>query len=383
MIRDDIRTRTGVILAGGQSRRFGGGDKFLFDVAGETLIARVVAAIAPQVGALVISANGDPERLSAFGLPVLPDRELERHGPLAGFATALAWTAENRPQSSMITVPADTPFLPGDLVVRLDAVTAASSAGTAIAMSGGRAHPVIGLWPLSAAAYIDAALAGGDRKLRHVARSLDVATADFPMRNVAGRLVDPFFNINTPSELDEARRLAAILDARRYGVPVIGIAGWKKSGKTTLACRLIAALVERGLRVASVKHTHHGITADAPQTDSARHEAAGSIATIVVGPWGWARGSDVQCGPEPLLSDIIARLPAVDLVVIEGYKSARVPKIEVRGTVAGREPLLADRDGRVVAIASALPVLGSLPPHFHRNDTSAIAARVCDALGLN
>lgn len=164
--------------------------------------------------------------------------------------------------------------------------------------------------------------------------------------------------------------------------PVIGIAGWKKSGKTTLAERLIAEFRGRGFRIASVKHAHHDFRIDDAETDSARHRRAGAAQVAIVSARRWALVTELQGAPEPDLAQVIARLGPCDLVVVEGYKSAPIPKIEVRRSAAfGTEPL-ADRDPCVIAIAADHAVEGRGRPVFRLDDVAAIADFVAGAIGL-
>src|SRR5690606_4925356 len=114
------------------------------------------------------------------------------------------------------------------------------------------------------------------------------------------------------------------------GTPIIGIAGWKKSGKTTLAVRLIEEFTRRGLKVASVKHAHHAFQVDDGQTDSARHRRAGAQQVAIVSKRRWAVINELGGAPEPNFEEVIAWLEPCDLIVVEGYKSAPVPKIEAR-----------------------------------------------------
>ena len=139
----------GLLLAGGQSRRMGGGDKTLQLLGGMALLDRVIERLQPQVDALVLNANGDPARFARFGLPVVSDSVPGFAGPLAGVLAGLDWAAAHRPDCPYVaSVATDAPFLPGDLVARLAAELDAAHADLACAASGGRAHPVFGLWPV-------------------------------------------------------------------------------------------------------------------------------------------------------------------------------------------------------------------------------------------
>lgn len=196
----------GVVLAGGLSRRMGGGDKGLLDVAGISMIGRVIERIARQVGPLAINANGVPERFSTFGLPVIADPIQGFVGPLAGVLAGMQWASGHA--SHVVTVSSDAPFLPPDLVDRLS-LEAASQGPNAIvlARSQGHLHPVIGLWPVHLAQDLEQALKDGVRKVLHWTDRHGTFGVDFADIHIAGRGIDPFFNANTPEELKEARAL--------------------------------------------------------------------------------------------------------------------------------------------------------------------------------
>lgn len=164
-------------------------------------------------------------------------------------------------------------------------------------------------------------------------------------------------------------------------IPVIGIAGWKNSGKTTLATRLIAELARRGLRIASVKHAHHAFQIDDAETDSARHRRAGAAQVAIVSPRRWALVSELAGAPEPSLDEVIAHLKPCDLVIVEGYKSAPIPKIETRRSAAARASPLADADPNVIAIAADHPIEGRRVPVFSLDDASGIADFIIEAVG--
>jgi molybdopterin-guanine dinucleotide biosynthesis adapter protein len=163
--------------------------------------------------------------------------------------------------------------------------------------------------------------------------------------------------------------------------PVIGIAGWKNSGKTTLATRLIAELTARGFRIASVKHAHHAFQIDEGETDSARHRRAGAQQVAIVSSGRWALVSELCDAPEPSLQEIIARLDPCDLVIVEGYKGAPIPKIEARRRAAASATPLAESDPRVIAIAADHVVEGRGLPVFALDDAAGIADFVLAALG--
>jgi molybdopterin-guanine dinucleotide biosynthesis protein B len=160
----------------------------------------------------------------------------------------------------------------------------------------------------------------------------------------------------------------------RSGAPaVIGVAGWKNSGKTTLVTRLIAELTRRGFEVASVKHAHHNFQIDDAETDSARHRRAGARQVAIVSPKRWALVRELGGAPEPSLEEVIGRLDPCDLVIVEGYKAAPIPKIEVRRRAAARGEPLAERDPNVVAVAADHACDGAGRPVFALDDIAGIA----------
>jgi molybdopterin-guanine dinucleotide biosynthesis protein A len=193
----------GVILAGGLARRMGGGDKGLHRVGGERVLDRLVRRVAPQVAGLIVNANGDPARFLDLGLPVVPDSLPDRPGPLAGVIAGMDWAAGHLPGVEwIVTVPGDCPFVPTDLVARLHAGRGA--AGLACAASGGRAHPVVGLWPVALREDLRRAVLEGERKIDAFTGRHGIVAVEWPLGDV-----DPFFNVNTVDDLREANRLAA------------------------------------------------------------------------------------------------------------------------------------------------------------------------------
>jgi molybdenum cofactor guanylyltransferase/molybdopterin-guanine dinucleotide biosynthesis protein MobB len=385
----------GVLLAGGLSRRMGGGDKALLRLAGRPLIQHAAERIAPQVGALILNANGDPARFPALGLPVVPDETADFPGPLAGVLTALHWFRRERPQTrAVVSVSADAPFIPGDLVARLaDALAAHDAARVAVAQSRGRRHHVIGLWRPDAAGEIAAALARGERKAETMVDRLGAVAVPFADLDIGGQAVDPFFNVNTPEDLAFAEGLLARADSPRPcgegKVPfVVGVAGWKNSGKTTLVERLVAELVRRGYRVSTVKHSHHDISAEASGTDSARHRGAGAHEVALVSPRRWAIlrwGRDVAWREEaePPLAAVVASLAPADIVIVEGLKRAAIPKIEVRRVGQGDGAPLAEHDPLVFAIAADRDVTDAPVPAFSLDDVAGLADALLAAGGLS
>ncbi|EKE43741.1 molybdopterin-guanine dinucleotide biosynthesis protein A [Oceaniovalibus guishaninsula JLT2003] len=187
----------GVILAGGRATRMGGGDKALLRLGPATILDHVIDRLAPQVGRLALNANGDPARFAAWGLPVLPDDPPDFAGPLAGILAGLDWAAAQG-ADHIVTAAGDTPFLPCDLVPRLQ--LAAGTRPVALAASATGRHPTFGLWSVALRDDLRSALAEGMRKVSHGADLHDAATATFADD-------EAFFNVNTPDDLDRARAM--------------------------------------------------------------------------------------------------------------------------------------------------------------------------------
>jgi molybdopterin-guanine dinucleotide biosynthesis protein A len=197
----------GVVLTGGLARRMGGGDKPLRELGGHTILARVIARLAPQCEGLLLSANGDPLRFASFGLPVLADGVKQYPGPLAGILAGLDWAAAYRPNAPWIlSAPGDCPFLPRDLAARLRQAVSAQGAELAVAASQGRSHPVIGLWKVTSRdALREALVVEGIRRVQDWTGRHRVATVAWPAKPL-----DPFFNVNTVEDLAEAERLLTL-----------------------------------------------------------------------------------------------------------------------------------------------------------------------------
>ncbi len=195
----------GLLLAGGLSRRMGGGDKCLRPLGGKPVLAHIIERAGPQVSAPVINANGDPARFAAFGLPIVADTIEGFAGPLAGVLAGMEWAAANRPDAAWLaSFATDAPFFPRDLVARLHDVVARERADMACARSDGQDHPVFGLWPVRLAGDLRRAMEEGVRKVDLWTARYKLAVADFAITPF-----DPFFNANRPEDLAEAERLLA------------------------------------------------------------------------------------------------------------------------------------------------------------------------------
>ncbi len=166
-----------------------------------------------------------------------------------------------------------------------------------------------------------------------------------------------------------------------HRAPVIGIAGWKKSGKTTLTVRLIEEFTRRGLKVASIKHAHHEFQIDDQETDSARHRRAGASEVVVIGGKRWAMVHELKDEPEPNLEEVFTWLTPSDLVIVEGYKTANIPKIEARRSAQQDRRPLAPHDPTIIAIASDHGTDHGTLPLFSLDDIAAIADFIQQSVG--
>ncbi len=178
----------GLILAGGGGRRFGGVDKAFLPLCGRTTMSLLIETLRPQTASLAISANGNPQRFSAFGLDVLSDGVHEGKGPLAGLAAGLEWAAA-QDADALLTVPVDTPLVPPELVGRLERPPA-------VAFAANRTHHLVALWPLSCRFELAEFLRGpGPYRVGDFGAKIHMRAVHFPATSKY------FLNINTPSDL--------------------------------------------------------------------------------------------------------------------------------------------------------------------------------------
>ena len=197
----------GIVLAGGLSRRMGGGDKGLLMLGDTSIIERVIDKILPQVGSLAININGDSSRFPDYKLPIIPDSIKGYLGPLSGILAGMEWAFKNG-NRYIATVAADTPFLPDDLIKRLHAMVKSKNLNIGIAasriLSGDDVfiHPTFGIWEVALKDDLRDALANDTRKIMFWAKKFKL---DYYYFDTSDKLSDPFFNINTPDDLEEAK----------------------------------------------------------------------------------------------------------------------------------------------------------------------------------
>ena len=202
----EIPRTIGLVLAGGQARRMGGGDKAFIEIGAKKILDRVLARLKPSCVSVVLNANGDPQRFVPWGLPVIADSVKDFAGPLAGILAGMDWTARNYPAIEwMVSVPGDCPFLPEGLVERLHTVRLEQNKKLACAQSGDWRHPVVGLWNVRLREDLRKALVVEDlHKIEVWTARHGVAIATWP-----DKPVDPFFNVNSPEDVAQADKLAA------------------------------------------------------------------------------------------------------------------------------------------------------------------------------
>jgi len=350
---------TGLILAGGQGSRLGGRDKGLVMLGQESLANRVAARFGPQVDQLLINANRHEDAYARLGFPVIGDLRKDFPGPLAGIAAGLAATADGL----LAIAPCDSPFLPLELVPRLHAALVAEQAEIAVARAGGEMQPVFALIRTDLHAALTRFMAGDDRRIAAWFRQHRLAVVDFDDERA-------FANLNTETDFEAANARLAL---ERFD-GVLGIAGYSGSGKTTLLTRLLPHLNAAGLRVAVLKHAHHQFDIDYPGKDSYEIRHAGAQRVLVASAQRWALIAERRTPGDPPLLELLERLraPDIDLILVEGFRHERFPKLEVHRPALGRD-LLCLQDDSVIALASDAPLtLPRAMPHFALDDLSAI-----------
>ena len=164
---------------------------------------------------------------------------------------------------------------------------------------------------------------------------------------------------------------------------IIGVVGWKNSGKTTLTVELVSELTRRGFRVSTIKHAHVTFEVDHPGRDSFRHREAGAMEVAIASPRRWALLHELRGAPEPSLEEMVARMSPCDLIVVEGYKRGPHPKIEIRRHGARQRDPIASDDSAVIAVVSDTPEAEpDALPIFANDHVPAVASFILERLGL-
>ena len=363
----DMSKIVGLVLAGGKSSRMGT-DKAEVLLNGRTLLDLVSDRLKAQVNTVLINSNAKHHTPYV----TVPDQLTDFQGPLAGVLAGLTFVKNHMQGAThLLSVPVDTPFFPEDLAQKLGNA-AVSDTAIVVARSNGNLHPVFALWPVQLAGDLEIFLTeSDDRRVKSFFARHPLTIVDFEENGG-----DPFFNINTPLDLEQA-------DKRLSARPkIIGISGWKNSGKTGLAVRLVSELTARGYKVSTIKHAHHDFDIDKVGADSFRHREAGAHEVTIVSGTRYAIMHELRGAQEPSFEEILARLAPCDLVLIEGYKREPIPKIEARRLEAKNTTPLAGTDPWIKAIAADHPVSETHLPVFDLNDTGTIADFVEQITGL-
>ncbi len=349
-------TITGVILAGGKARRMDGQDKGLIEYQHQPLVRYAIDALKPQVDHLVINANRNLQHYQQFGYPVIPDCLPDFCGPLAGMLSVM-----NTVHSDYIlTVPCDSPSLPQHYRQRMMETLLLQQADIAVAHDGRRLQPVYCLIPCRLADKLDAYLQQGERKIDRWLTQFKLAIVDFSDQP------DSFTNFNTPKDISAAHNPIA------SPVPLLGFAAFSGTGKTTLLRQLIPVLKSRNLTLGVIKHAHHTFDIDIPGKDSYEIRKAGAQQTLVASNRLMALMEvRTQAQNDPDLAELLPRLDArqLDLILVEGFKDAAIPKIELHRPALDT-PLLYPQDSHIIAVASDQPL--PLPNHIQPLDLNEI-----------
>lgn len=352
----------GLVLAGGRSTRMGE-DKAAKRLAGKPLA--LIAARRLNGEAAPVMMNTRNPVLAGLGFDCIADTLEGQEGPLAGILAGLDHIAATLPSAShLAVVPADAPFFPESLVSRLAA--AVKSAETIVmAAYCGDPEPAFALWPVALRDRLRHWLEGREsRAIRAFAAAYETRLVDF-----VDEPAHSFFNVNRPKDFERAKNLMGLGKTPK----ILGISGWKNSGKTGLTVRLVEELTARGYRVSTIKHAHHDFDIDKVGADSFRHRQAGAHEVTIVSGTRYAIMHELRGAPEPAFEEVLARLAPCDIVVIEGYKREPVPKIEARRLEARSRVPLAPDDPHIVAIAADHAVEDTDLPVFDLDDTQAVA----------
>ncbi|MTD37489.1 molybdenum cofactor guanylyltransferase MobA [Erwinia sp. CPCC 100877] len=330
----------GVILAGGRATRMGGQDKGLVLLNDQPLWQRIFNRLFPQVGQIIISANRNLECYQQSGLPVVSDSLPDYPGPLAGMLSAM----QSQNNDWFLFCPCDTPDIPQNLARRL--WQARDKAPAVWANDGERDHPTLALVHRQLIPALESYLANGERRVMVFLRQVGGHAVIFSDSKGC------FINVNTPQDLE-----------RRQLPPLLAIAAWSGTGKTTLLKQLIPLLRERGIRPGLIKHTHHDMDVDKPGKDSYELRKAGAEQTLVASHRRWALMTETPDGAEPDLYQLAGRMDCrhLDIILVEGFKHEAIAKIQLYRAGCGRQPEELQPDSHTLALASDTKLDSTLP----------------------
>lgn len=327
---------TGVILAGGMARRMGGDDKGLIPYQGKAMVRHALEAMIPQVETLIINANRNLDQYQQLGYPVISDSIEGFQGPLAGMLTAM----ENTEADYILTAPCDCPHISPILRRRMMETLLITQSELAVASDAERMQPVFSLIPTRLKTDLRAFLEQGERKIDLWMTQYKLAEVDFSDQP------DIFVNFNHPQDLEQNTQ-------PQSAVPMLGIAAFSGTGKTTLLTKLLPELNQRGLRVAVVKHAHHNFDIDKPGKDSYEIREAGAQQMLIASSRMMAlMEKNADGDTDPRLAELLPRLDSskLDLILVEGFKHEAIQKVELHRPSLGK-PLLFKDDPQIIAIA--------------------------------
>ncbi|NDJ55644.1 molybdenum cofactor guanylyltransferase MobA [Enterobacteriaceae bacterium 4M9] len=333
----------GVILAGGRATRMGGRDKGLLMLNGQPLWKHVSDRLAPQVGQLVISANRHLDIYQRSGMQIVSDSLPGYPGPLAGMLSVM----QSVDSEWLLFCPCDTPMIPEDVAECL--WQARGNAPAVWVNDGERAHPTLALVNRRLAPALEAYLASGERRVMVFLRQQGGVALTIPGKQ------ECFANVNTPADLQQWQQ--------KPDVPLLAIAAWSGTGKTTLLKKVIPLLRDMGIRAGLIKHTHHDMDVDKPGKDSYELRKAGAEQTLVASGSRWALMTETPDNAEPDLLWLASRMDAstLDVILVEGFKHESVAKIVLYRAGCGHEVSELELDEHVIALASDVAVRCELP----------------------
>ena len=338
MVKENI---SAVILAGGRGSRMGYTDKGLMTLAGQPLIAHVIARIAQQVNAVYINANRNLPTYQQYGYPGITDENEDFMGPLAGMASALSCVQT----PYLLVCPCDTPHPPADLAHRLYAKLIDSDADIAVVNDGERMHPIFCLMKTNLRASLLQQLAQGERKIDRWFGTLKAVDCDFSDQ------ADAFRNINRPEDLKKME--IEMINFNDHTPPIIGFCAHSGTGKTTLLKQVIPILNKKGFNLGIVKHAHHNFDTDQPGKDSYELRKAGAKNMLVSSSKRWALINEHYDDAEATLAELVYIITRqrLDIVLVEGFKNEAFPKIELHRSTMEHQYIYS-QDTHVVALAT-------------------------------
>lgn len=333
----------GVILAGGRATRMGGRDKGLLMLNGQPLWKHVFSRLAPQVGQLVISANRHLDIYQRSGLRIVSDSLPDFPGPLAGMLSVMQCVDSEW----FMFCACDTPMIPHDIAQQL--WQARGNAPAVWVNDGERDHPTLALVNRSLIPALAAYLESGERRVMAFLRQHGGSAL-----MISGKQ-ECFANVNTPADLQRWQQLPT--------VPLLAIAAWSGTGKTTLLKTLIPLLREAGLRPGVIKHTHHDMDVDKPGKDSYELRKAGADQTLVASANRWALMTETADNAEPDLLWLASRMDTstLDIILVEGFKHEAVAKIVLYRSGCGHDVSEPEVDEHTIALASDVAIPTQLP----------------------